>query len=273
MTALFPEISVNGEILPQAAIAAEAQNHAVPSGKSALAWQAGARALIIRALLLQRAGALGLNAEPQTDREGRQETSDEALIRACMEHLIAPEPVTDDMCLTVYNAQPHQFRAPDLFEASHILFAARPDDPSAREEALLKAKGVIAQVQRNARDFGRLAKEYSDCPSAADGGSLGQLGDGDTVPAFEDAMRAMAVGQISAAPVETEFGFHIIRLDECAQGEILPYETVAPAIRRGLEKQAWVMAAKRVTTDLIADAEITGLDLDRLARAERAARC
>jgi len=99
------------------------------------------------------------------------------------------------------------------------------------------------------------------------------LGDGDTVPAFEDAMRVMAVGQISAAPVETEFGFHIIRLDEYAQGEILPYETVAPAIRRGLEKQAWVMAAKRVTTELIAEAEITGLDLDRLARAERSARC
>ncbi|NCO17517.1 MAG: peptidase, partial [Alphaproteobacteria bacterium] len=62
---LQPELCVNGEVIPAAAIAAEAQNHPAPPGKPGLAWRAAARALAVRALLLQEARRLGLSPAPQ----------------------------------------------------------------------------------------------------------------------------------------------------------------------------------------------------------------
>ena len=79
--ALFPDLTVNGEPVPQAVIAAEAQHHDAPKGKPGIAWRKAANAVAMRTLLLHEARRLGLSSQVQEIGPGRFETEEEALIR------------------------------------------------------------------------------------------------------------------------------------------------------------------------------------------------
>lgn len=85
MKPLLTDIKVNGEVIPAALIAAEAQNHPAPPGKPGLAWKAAAEALAIRALLLQEAARRGIAPAPRDRGEGLIEDEDEARIRALLD--------------------------------------------------------------------------------------------------------------------------------------------------------------------------------------------
>ena len=94
-------------------------------------------------------------------------------------------------------------------------------------------------------------------------GCLASLGPGDTVPEFEAALRKLADGEITATPVLTRHGWHVIRMDALATGAVLPFKTVKPRIAEALEKTEWARAAKAFVASLVASAEITGADLAR----------
>ncbi len=258
---LFPEISVNGRVIPAAEIAAEAQNHAAPAGKPGIAWRKAARALVIRALLLQEAARLGLKPEPQQTAPGRRETDDEALIRAVTEARITPAPVSEQDARAHYLAHRDRFRSPTLCEVAHILFAAPPDDAQARAQARARAENALARLVERPEGFTALARDLSDCPSRESDGRLGQVGAGDTVPEFEAALETLEPGEITSTPVETRFGFHIIRVLARAEGAPLPFEAAAPAIRAALERAAWLRAAREHLTALVESADITGIDM------------
>jgi len=81
-------------------------------------------------------------------------------------------------------------------KASHILVATKE-----------QAEAILAEA--NSLNFGQLAQQHSSCPSKANGGDLGEFGPGQMVKPFEDATVATPVGAISA-PVQTQFGFHLI---------------------------------------------------------------
>jgi peptidyl-prolyl cis-trans isomerase C len=85
MKPLLTDVTVNGQTIPAATIAAEAQNHPAPPGKPGLAWRAAAEALAIRALLLQEAARRGLAPARRSMGEGLIEDEDEARIRALLE--------------------------------------------------------------------------------------------------------------------------------------------------------------------------------------------
>ncbi len=258
---LFPEISVNGRTVPAAEIAAEAQNHAAPAGKPGIAWRKAARALVIRALLLQEAARLGLKPEPQQTAPGQRETDDEALIRAAMEAGVNPAPVSEQEARAHYLAHRDRFRSPTLCEVSHILFAAPPDDAQARAQARARAENALARLAERPDDFAALARDLSDCPSRESGGRLGQIGPGDTVPEFEAALTRLRPGETAPRPVDTRYGLHIVRLIARAEGAPLPYEAVAASIRDSLEKAAWARAARAFTARLVDRATITGIDM------------
>ncbi len=103
---LFPDVIVNGETIASADIAAEAQNHNAPANKPGLAWRAAARALTVRALLLQAAAKKGLEPAPEPRGKGREETASEALIRAFLDKTLCPQPVTEVECRKIYDARP-----------------------------------------------------------------------------------------------------------------------------------------------------------------------
>lgn len=256
----LPDLVVNGETIPAAAIAAEAQNHPAPPTKPGLAWRAAARALAIRALLLQDARRLGLVPAPRELAPGRIETDDEALVRAVLEARVTPDPVPDSAVRAAYDADPARFRGPALYEAAHILFPAAPDDAPARAEAETRARAALAVLARDPGAFDRLARAESACPSRDAGGRLGQVATGDTVPEFEAALDALPEGSIAPDPVATRYGLHVLRLDARLPGTIPPFESVAPRIRARLEQSAWARAARRLASDLVAAATITGVD-------------
>ncbi len=110
-------------------------------------------------------------------------------------------------------------------------------------------------------DFAKLAQLHSDCPTGADGGTLGQLALGDLAPEMERVLLALQEGEIAAAPVRTRHGWHIMRLDRHAPARVLPFETVEPVIRARLLERAMVSAAARYVAELAEHAEIEGLSL------------
>ncbi|MGY6697073.1 MAG: peptidylprolyl isomerase, partial [Roseinatronobacter sp.] len=225
-----------------------AQNHPAPKEKPGLAWKAAARALSIRELMLQEARARDLIPDPAEVAPGQFETEEEALIRQLAEVAITPAAADEADLRRVYDAHPDRFRAPSLYEAAHILFPRQDDMVALRAHA----EAVLSELRANPGRFGELARTHSACSSKDNGGLLGQLGQGDTVPEFEAALDAQEEGQISD-PVETRFGLHLIRLDARARGDVLPFETVLPRLRDAHAKAAWVRAAARFTADLVAN--------------------
>lgn len=262
---LLPDVVVNGETIPAAAIAAEAQLHPAPPGKPGLAWRAAARALAVRALLRQEAQRAGLVALPRDFGDSRRETEDEALIRALIEARVAPEPPAEDAIRAVYARDPDVFRAPTLYAAAHILLAVPPGDAEEHRTAESAARTILAELARDPGAFERLARENSACSSRESGGKLGQIVAGETVPEFEAALDRLAVGEIGAEPVLTRYGLHIIRLDARARGEVLPFERVAARIRAALERAAWARAARDLVAELAGRAEVRGVDLQAAA--------
>lgn len=258
---LLPEITVNGELIPAELIAAEAQNHPAPKAKPGLAWQAAARALAMRALLLQEARRHGLVPEPIEIAPGQLETGDEALVRQLLDQAVQPEAISEADLQAIYLASPDRFRAPSLYEAAHILFAVPPDNPQALTQAQARAQAVLAELRLNPRAFEQLAMAHSACSSKANGGRLGQISAGDTVAEFEAALASMGEGEISAAPVRSRYGLHIIRLDAHARGEVLPFAAVAGPLRTAQEKVAWVRASRAFVEGLAARADVRGISL------------
>ncbi|VAW04127.1 hypothetical protein MNBD_ALPHA07-752 [hydrothermal vent metagenome] len=261
-TAFFPEIVVNGTTLPAADIAAEAQNHHAPKGKPGLAWRKAARALAVRHLMLQQAANMGLTATPAEVAPGQFETPDEALIRELLDTVLTPAPVTDEGLRAAYARDPGQHRAPTLYQASHILYAAKPDDAPARNEARLHSEAALKSLLQSPRNFARIARSDSACSSRDADGQLGQLCTGDTVPEFEAALKIASIGEIHPTPVETRYGFHILRLDARAEGEILPFEAIRETLYEACEKAHWAKAAQAYVTALLENATIDGLDVN-----------
>jgi len=255
-------VSVNGVVVPRDAIAREAQHH--PVGKPILAWQAAARALAVRELLLQEARRAGVDAEPLTDAQGRRETDEEALIRSVIEREVkAPEP-DEQACRRYYQQNRKLFRSPTIFEAAHILFAALRSDKTAFARAERDAQGVLAALEVAPRRFAELAQTHSACPSAAQGGNLGQITPGQTTPEFEQALSALEPGEISA-PVATRYGLHIIRLERRIEGRELPFELVADRVRDYLRDAVTRRATAQYIARLVSRAEVTGIALDDAA--------
>ena len=259
--ALFPDLIVNGEAMPQAVVAAEAQNHAAPPGKPGIAWRKAANALAVRVLLLQEARCRGLVAEPREVGPGRFETEEEALIRALLDTAVIPAAPTEDALHAEWQKDPERFRTPPLWEVSHILCACDPRDEAARAAAQQRATALAARALADPAGFAALAAGESDCGSRSAGGSLGQIGPGDTVPEFDAALRELSEGEITATPVLSRHGWHVIRLDAVAPGRVLPYDAVRPKLAEAMEKAAWARAARALVDRLVAAAEISGADL------------
>ncbi|WP_319799944.1 peptidylprolyl isomerase [Mesorhizobium sp. PAMC28654] len=106
-----------------------------------------------------------------------------------------------------------------------------------------------------------MAKDCSDCPSGAIGGSLGQIGPGDTTPEFEAALIDLVPGDISP-PVETRYGVHLIRLTRRIDGRQLPFEVVRDRIAAYLTEHVNRQATAQYVSLLVGQADIRGIDID-----------
>ena len=259
--ALFPDLIINGETVPHAAVAAEVQNHNAPKGKPGIAWRKAANAVAVRTLLLQEARRRGLTPEPAEVGPGRFETDEEALIRGLLDQAVETTAPSDESILAEWTRDPSRFRSPPLWEVSHILVACDPRNEAATAEARARVQVLTARALANPGNFARLAGEFSECGSKSSGGALGQLGPGDPVPEFESVLRGMAEGDITPEAVLTRHGWHIIRMDALAEGAVLPFAAVRQKIADALEKASWAREARGFVNALVEAAEISGADL------------
>lgn len=253
-------VSVNGVEIAYAAISAEAQQH--PAGSAAEAYCAAAEALVIRELLLAEAAAQGVSSAPERDGKGRFETEEDASIRALLDSRIATPVATDAECRRYYDAHPDTLRSQDIWEASHILIYV-PSGCESAEVARLEtvALQVIQQLALEPARFAEFANTHSACPSRENGGTLGQLTAGSTVPEFERALAAMSEGDLSSQPVRSRYGFHVIKLHRRILGRRLPFEVARDRIALHLQAASWSRAVSQFIGVLAARADIQGVTL------------
>jgi peptidyl-prolyl cis-trans isomerase C len=252
-------VTVNGVAVSATDIARETQHHRAADPD--VAWDLAARALAIRELLVQEAERLAIEAEPIDDGEGRTETAEEARLRALVDREVAVPRADEAACRRYYESNRRRFRSPDLFEAAHILFAAAPGDQAARDAARQAATTLIGELRHKPESFAAAAAQHSACPSAQQGGNLGQIGPGQTVSEFETALAAMVPGSVHGVPVETRYGFHVVRLDRRIDGRLLPFDLVRGRIADYLDEAVQRRALQQYVSILAGRGQLTGVDL------------
>lgn len=245
------DIVVNGTAITAREIAAEMQHH--PADSAEAAWNAAAHALVIRRLLIDAAAERGL--DPDDDE------SLDALLQAEVR-----TPVLDDVNARRWHAaHPERFGAPDLWEASHILIAADPEDEEARSLARAKADALLATLKADAAGLPALARLHSDCPSRSEGGHLGQVARGSTVPEFEAALAALQPGQLCPTVVASRYGMHVVMLHAHAPATTPRFEDVAQRVAADLRAQSWREGVRQFIAILASRARIEGFAFDGAA--------
>jgi len=147
-------------------------------------------------------------------------------------------PVNEQDLKTYYEQNVSRIGGQEERRASHILIAAGKDAPAAeRAKAKAKAEEVLAQAKKSPDSFAELAKKYSQDPgSAVKGGDLDYFTRGAMTKPFEDAAFALKPGEISGI-VESEFGFHIIKLTDVKSPKQKTFEEMRPELEAELKKQ------------------------------------
>lgn len=159
-------------------------------------------------------------------------------LQLSMEALTKAITVSDEELQEYYKQHSAQFEKPEERHASHILIAA---DEKATTEVKAKAKAraeeLLAQAKKNPAGFGDLAKAHSQDPgSAPAGGDLGFFQRGRMAKAFDDTVFAMGAAGEIAGPVETRFGYHVIKLEGIKPAERQPLEEVRTQIEDEVRK-------------------------------------
>ena len=185
---------------------------------------------------------------------------------------IAPEAVSAALAsrgeeiAKVYQEKDELYNRPERVHARHILRTVAPDAPAADVE---RARGEVEAAKKRieaGEAFERVAAELSQDPGSQQrGGDLGFFARGQMVKEFEDAAFALAPGQISD-PVKTEFGFHLIKVEERQEAVTKPLESVREEIATDLLRREAQRASARERADKLAAAVREGRTLEDAAR-------
>src|SRR5579864_4072656 len=177
-----------------------------------------------------------------------------------LEALAAQQEVSDADLHAAYEKDKSRLEVPEKRHARHILITGKDD-----ATALALAQQVLAQV-KSGKDFGELAKQYSQDPgSAQNGGDLGWAERSTFVKPFADALYAMKAGEI-AGPVKTQYGYHIIRLDEIQPGKAKSFEEARPELEAQVRRTRATDRFGEIQEQLQAKLAEPGADLGALAQ-------
>jgi len=251
-------IRINDQVITERDIAREVQYH--PAENLHEARNKAAMALSIRALLVSEAERLGIAGESSTDSD--VPAGEDNRISALLEReLDIPEP-DEAACRNYFTRNRNRFRGPSRYRVSHIFRPAPADDAQARAAARNRCRRLIRILLADAQRFGRLARRYSRCPSAETDGLLGDVTPGQTCSEFERALDRLPAGEISAYPVETRYGFHVVWLHDKEAGEPLTFEAAQPLIADYLRESVWRRAVSQYLRILAGRADIRGIQLE-----------
>jgi peptidyl-prolyl cis-trans isomerase D len=185
--------------------------------------------------------------------------------------LAADIQVTPDDLRTYYNQHRDQYRMPEQVKVSHILIKTPLPGPDGKvdekgvAEAQRRAEDLLKQLKNGAK-LEDLAQKYSEDPgSAKQGGSLGWIGKGQTVPEFEKVAFSLPKGQISDL-VKSSYGFHIIRVDDKQEAHMKTLDEVKAEIEPIIKHQKAQQIAQQKADALLKQARAEGLDASAAAQ-------
>ena len=148
----------------------------------------------------------------------------DVLIQTGVKNIMSNINITEEEIEKYYKDNMQMFKSEETASAKHILV-----------DTLEEIKKIQLEIT-NGMPFEDAAKKYSKCPSAPQGGSLGSFTRGRMVPEFEKAAFELQVGEISE-PVKTQFGYHLIQLDEISAGSVKTLEEARPTIAENISHQ------------------------------------
>lgn len=231
---------VNGVSIPQSRIDAVVQQQAAqgqPSSPELI--KAIKESLIINELLVQEATKKGLDKKSETLSQ-IESAKQKILANMFIIDYVKANPISDDALKAEYEKIKAQAGDKE-YKARHILVDS--------EQA---AKDIIAQLKKDPKKFEKLATDKSKDPSKAKGGDLGWNSPASFVKPFSDAMVALKKGQFTDKPVQSQFGWHVIRLDDTRDLKAPALEEIKPQLSQGLQRQA----VDKLVADLRAKAKI-----------------
>ncbi|MCL4183669.1 MAG: peptidylprolyl isomerase [Burkholderiaceae bacterium] len=194
--------------------------------------------LIARELFVQEAETKGLPRNTDVQRQ-LENVRQDILIRALIREHLKANPVKDTELQAEYDKMRQQAGEKE-YRARHILVESEDE-----------AKRIIAQLKKGAK-FEELAKKSKDTGSAQSGGDLDWNTPQTFVKEFSDAMVALEKGKTTEAPVKSQFGYHVIRLEDVREAKAPPLEQVRPQIQQELERRR----VQQLQQDLRAKAKI-----------------
>ncbi len=181
--------------------------------------QIAVQELIQRELLRQDALKQGVDKHPEFLRKLNYMRNN-LLMAMGLQHYLDKHPITDEMLKAEYDRQIAQIKMPKEYKVRHILVKTEDE-----------AKAIIAELEAG-KNFGELAKEKSiDKGSAKQNGELGWLTKSKVVPAFGKALETLEKGKYTTTPVKSQYGWHIIQLEDSRSLPLPSFETVKDRIK------------------------------------------
>lgn len=228
-------VTVNGQAVPQSvydAFAAEQKAQGAPD--SAELQNAIKEELIRREILSQEAKKKGLDKKVEI--QGQMELAKQAvLIGAFLGDYIKSHPISDDQLKKDYETIKANLGSTE-YKARHILVEKEED-----------AKAIIAKLEKGEK-FADLAKQSKDPGSKDNGGELGWSSPSTYVKPFSDALTKLKKGELTKQPVKTDFGYHVIQLDDTRPLAAPPYDQVKPQLLQRAQKQQVEQLVKDLRT-------------------------
>ena len=206
--------------------------------------QGALKSLVTRKLILQQPPVQALKQDKDVIEQVREFESNIIVARFLKDQVGRRLTATDEEVEKFYKENLHRFSSPPKVKARHIL---------------VRTKETAEQVKQRlgeGADFGQLAKEYSiDLPMALEGGSMGTIEKGKTLPVLEKALFSLNVGETSDI-VETTFGFHILTVDEVIPAGFTPFEEVKDELKTVVIRKKEAKAFDDMASKLEKDADI-----------------
>jgi len=164
--------------------------------------------------------------------------------------------ISDDDIKAYYEARKDELQIPEMVRARHILIKVDANAPEEeKQKALEKAEDLLDRI-KSGEDFAELASELSDdTVTKAKGGNLGFFPRGNMVPTFEDAAFSLKPGEVSEI-IETQFGYHIIKVEEKKEAGTQPLDAIKDNIKQGLIQERSQKAVVDFTDKVLKDANV-----------------
>lgn len=229
---------VNGTKLTQSAVAAYARS--LPPQMAAQAPYGAVLDMVVNNhLIYEQAKKDGVDKDPEV-KQALKQVEQQLMVKAWMNKKLKAA-VTDEAIKRAYDAYVANFKPVEEVRARHIL-----------TETEDQAKAVIAELKKGA-DFAETAKARSKDPSAQqNGGDLGYFTKDEMVAQFADAAFAMKPGQLSDAPIKSQFGYHVIKLEDRRMAAAPTFEQARPILREQVAEET----AQKMVADIREKAKV-----------------